>query len=426
MKDTQNRFFLSLAIIGPGILVAATGVGAGDLATAAFTGNKLGVAVLWAVLVGAFLKFVINEGLARWQLATRETLLEGAIHRLGKPVMVIFLPYLFLWSFFVGAALMSACGVAMQAMVPVFENPQHGKIVFGIAHSLLGVVLVLAGGFELFKRIMVVCIGVMFFVVVTTAVIICEDWGAVARGLSIPLIPFAGGQGLSWTIALMGGVGGTLTVLCYGYWMRESGRTGTSHLKTCRIDLGLAYTATAIFGISMVIIGSSIPEFPPGGGASLVVKLADLLQASTGTMGKWAFLIGAWSAIFSSLFGVWQAVPYLFADFWRMTVGRTEGPVTAVEKEKISKSRAYKVYLYLIATVPMIGLFADFSQVQKVYAIFGALFMPMLAVVLLIMNGKADWIGSYRNKSLTMAVLVGTLLVFVFFGYLQIRKQLGA
>jgi Mn2+/Fe2+ NRAMP family transporter len=403
MKDTQNRFFLSLAIIGPGILVAATGVGAGDLATAAFTGNKLGVAVLWAVLVGAFLKFVINEGLARWQLATRETLLEGAIHRLGKPVMVIFLPYLFLWSFFVGAALMSACGVAMQAMVPVFENPQHGKIVFGIAHSLLG-----------------------FFVVVTTAVIICEDWGAVARGLSIPLIPFAGGQGLSWTIALMGGVGGTLTVLCYGYWMRESGRTGTSHLKTCRIDLGLAYTATAIFGISMVIIGSSIPEFPPGGGASLVVKLADLLQASTGTMGKWAFLIGAWSAIFSSLFGVWQAVPYLFADFWRMTVGRTEGPVTAVEKEKISKSRAYKVYLYLIATVPMIGLFADFSQVQKVYAIFGALFMPMLAVVLLIMNGKADWIGSYRNKSLTMAVLVGTLLVFVFFGYLQIRKQLGA
>lgn len=68
--------------LGPGILVAATGIGAGDLATATLTGNKLGV----TVLIGAFLKFVINEGLARWQLATSETLLEGAILRLGRPV----------------------------------------------------------------------------------------------------------------------------------------------------------------------------------------------------------------------------------------------------------------------------------------------------------------------------------------------------
>ena len=42
-----------LAVIGPGILVAATGVGAGDLATGALAGGKLGVAVLWAVLIGA-------------------------------------------------------------------------------------------------------------------------------------------------------------------------------------------------------------------------------------------------------------------------------------------------------------------------------------------------------------------------------------
>ncbi|MAF09550.1 iron transporter, partial [Candidatus Poribacteria bacterium] len=42
-----------LSVIGPGILVAATGVGAGDLATGAFTGSQLGTAVLWAVVVGA-------------------------------------------------------------------------------------------------------------------------------------------------------------------------------------------------------------------------------------------------------------------------------------------------------------------------------------------------------------------------------------
>jgi len=58
-----------LAIIGPGILVAATGVGAGDLSVASFCGTTLGLAVLWAVVIGAGLKYALNEGLTRWQLA---------------------------------------------------------------------------------------------------------------------------------------------------------------------------------------------------------------------------------------------------------------------------------------------------------------------------------------------------------------------
>ena len=75
-----------LALVGPGLLVAATGVGAGDLATASFAGSQLGTAILWAVLVGGFMKFVLTEGLARWQLVTGQTLLEGTARRLGRPV----------------------------------------------------------------------------------------------------------------------------------------------------------------------------------------------------------------------------------------------------------------------------------------------------------------------------------------------------
>ena len=74
-----------LAIVGPGLLVAATGIGAGDLATASFAGSYLGTTVLWAAVVGAFLKFVVTEGLARWQLATGTTLLEGVVEHLGQP-----------------------------------------------------------------------------------------------------------------------------------------------------------------------------------------------------------------------------------------------------------------------------------------------------------------------------------------------------
>ncbi len=408
-----------LALIGPGILVAATGVGAGDLATASFTGSKLGLAILWAVVLGAFLKFVLNEGLARWQLATGETLLEGAVSRLGGAVRWVFLPYLLLWSFFVGTALMAACGVTLHAIWPLFEDPSRGKLYFGILHGLLGLALVWAGGFALFEKVMSVCIAVMFVVVLWTAVMVCEDWSAVLRGLLAPSIPRADGEGLGWTLALMGGVGGTLTVLCYGYWMREKGRFGAEYLRTCRIDLAVAYAATALFGLAMVIIGSTIEV--DGKGAGLIVNLAEALRAPMGNAGRWVFLVGAWGAVFSSLLGVWQAVPYIFADFMGLSRARAPGEPARVN----TRGWAYRGYLLALALAPCLGLMNDFSRIQKVYAVFGALFMPMLALALLLLNGRTRWVGRLRNRPANVFTLLATLIIFLWFGFRQLRLSFG-
>jgi len=391
-----------LATLGPGILVAATGVGAGDLATAAFTGSRLGVAVLWAVVVGAGLKLVLNEGLARFQLATGETLLEGLLSRARWPVLVVFAPYFLLWSYFVGAALMSATGVAMNAIAPAFDDPARGKLVFGAAHSALGVALVWLGGFRLFERVMGLCIGLMFAVVCVTAAALSPDPSAIAAGLAVPSIPDADGAGLGWTVALMGGVGGTLTVLCYGYWIRESGRQTLADLRACRIDLAAGYGMTALFGVAMVIIGSHVDI--DGRGAGLIVALADALEKPLGPVGRWAFLVGAWGAIFSSLLGVWQAVPYLFADALYRTTGRTP-------PERLEDSRPYRLYLLALATVPALGLTLSFARAQKLYAIFGAAFMPLLAIALLVVNNRV--VGdSARNRWPTNAALAACLAFF--------------
>jgi len=305
-----------LAIIGPGILVAATGVGAGDLSVASFCGTTLGLAVLWAVVIGAGLKYALNEGLTRWQLATGDTLLEGCTKHIGLPFKLLFPLYLLPWSFFVGSALISACGVAAHALIPVFERATTGKVVFGIIHGLLGLALVRFGGYRLFQRVMSVCVAIMCGTVVVTAVLIRPDWGAVLRGLFIPTIPKLDAGGLGWTVGLMGGVGGTLTLICYGYWIREEGRQSIEELRTCRIDLAVGYVVTALFGFAMVIIGSRIVV--EGKGAKLVVALAACLEEPLGSVGKYAFLVGAWGAVFSSLLGVWHSVPYVFADFCGM------------------------------------------------------------------------------------------------------------
>ena len=427
MPDRPPRRNL-LAIIGPGMIVAATGVGAGDLATGAFTGSKLGVAILWAVVLGAVLKFTVNEGLARWQLLTNTTLLEGVARHLGRAAIALFLAYLVFWTFFVASALMNASGVAAHAIRPIF-TPQADKVLYGIAHSALAVLLIRWGGFKWFERIMSALVGIMFVVVVGAAIAIGPDWPAVLKGLVWPTIPDAAGEGVSWTVALMGGIGGTVTVLSYGYWIREQGRRGAGEVRTCRIDLAVGYATTAAFGLGMVIIGSELLDLTgdPNKGTSFVLGLSQKLESRLGTIGpavRWAFVIGAWAAIFSSVLGVWQSVPFLFADSWRLLMA---GPANEPDNSSAAvseNSRSYVLYQLALSTIPAAGLFFSFVQMQKLYAIVGAMFIPVLAAVLLFLNRRPE-LAEHRNSWLSTLVLVGALAFFAAAAAFELMSQLS-
>ena len=51
--------------------------------------------------------------------------------------------------------------------------------------------------------------------------------------------------------------------------------------------------------------------------------MAAMLEPTLGAAGRWTFLVGFWGAVATSMLGVWQGVPYLFADFY----GRMRGLV---------------------------------------------------------------------------------------------------
>ena len=390
--------------IAPGILLAATGVGAGDLLSAALAGSHVGLPLLWAALAGALLKWTLSEGLARWQLATGTTLLEGWAWRLGHRIRWVFLIYLVLFTLVVGGALMTACGVAGAGLLPL-GSPQTSKIVWGLVHSAVGLALVRFGSFVLFEALMSALIGIMFVTVMATAVMIAPDWGSVAAGL-IPTIPPGS---TAWLLAVLGGVGGTVTLLSYGYWIRERGRQGLADVPLCRVDLAVGNGLTALFGLAVIIIGSRINI--EGGGAAVALQMADQLTLAIGPAGKWIFLAGFWGAVFSSLLGVWQSIPYMFADFLELQRARP-----GERAADLRRTKAYRGYLLFIATVPALFLWTTVTQIQLAYGIIGALFLPLVALTLLILNNREEWVGrAFLSGWLINAVLAASLL---FFGYL--------
>jgi len=404
----------TLGVVGPGLVVAATGVGAGDMVAAAKAGATYGLPVLWTAALGAVLKFVLAEGVARWQLGTGTTVLEGWVRHLGPGVRVAFLVYLVLWSLIVAAALMAACGLAAHALVPALS-----VTAWGIVHALAALAFVWFEGYGAFERAMKAAIAVMFVAIVGTASVQAPPLADTLSGLFLPRVP-AGATLL--LLGVVGGVGGTLTLLSYNYWMREKGWEGAPWLGVVRADLATGYVLTGLFGVGLVLLAGSVLH--PAGvrvtGSQGVVQMAGILGERFGRPGELVFLVGFWGAVATSILGVWQGVPYLFADYLGMLRGRTGD---ALREVTAARGRWYRGWL-LFLTFPPMAILAIGKPVWIVvaYAAVGALFMPFLAATLLWMNRRED-LGGLRSGPAATAGLVVCVLLFVYLAFAQIRDE---
>jgi Mn2+/Fe2+ NRAMP family transporter len=401
-----------LSRLGPGILVAATGVGAGDLIAAAVAGRQFGLALLWVVLVGAGCKWLLNEGIARWQLATGESVIAAWATRLPRWVYWYFGAYLIVWGFLVGAALGSACGVAMKALWP---DAPGSVALWAVVHAVAGWAIVKGGRYRVFEKMMQILIGLMFIFVIGCGVALVQNWSGVMAGLLVPVIP----EGGLWiSLGLMGGVGGSATLLCYGYWLKEKGWQGATFHPLARWDLLLAYGLTAAFAVAMIIIAAGA-EPQDSSGTALVVALADELGSKLGPMGKTMFLSGFWCAVFTSLLGVWQGVPYLFEDWWKRRRKGQSGPAEP------GRTRSYGAFLAYLALFPLMLQVMDRPLlIVVVYAIAGAFFMPLLAGTLLVINNRREWVGELKNSGWVNAGLIVSLALFGALLGLEIKNRL--
>src|SRR6476646_2821201 len=93
--------------LGPGLLLAATGIGVGDMVSSTIAGASYGLTLVWALVAGVIVTLAITEGGARWQLATGTTLVEGWRNHLPVVVLFGFFLYFIVWSYAVSSALVA-------------------------------------------------------------------------------------------------------------------------------------------------------------------------------------------------------------------------------------------------------------------------------------------------------------------------------
>lgn len=381
------------------MVVAATGVGAGDLVATLIAGERYGYTLLWAAVVGCVVKIALAEAAGRWHLATGRTIFDGW-SSLGAWTRWYFGAYILVWGFVYGATAMSATALPLNAAFPAVR-PSVWAAVVGVS----GLLFVWMNRYAVLERVMTALVGVMFVTVVGLAAMLLPDLGALSAGLA-PTLPTGS---TFYTLGLIGGVGGTITMASYGYWVNAKGWRDPTMMSAMRWDNGVAYVVTGLFVIGSLIIGAELLYLSNARiteGDRGLVDLTALLHARFGSFVSSLFLVGFFAATYSSVLGVWHGVSLLFADFVAHARPRS---LAAAERERSPAFRAYLVWL----TFPPMLLFALGRPFQLVvaYGVLGSFFMPFLAITLLwLLNSPrtpAEWRnGAWSNVGLILGALL--------------------
>ena len=410
--------------IGPGIVVAATGVGAGDLVATLIAGSNFGYTLLWAAVIGCLVKISLAEAAGRWHLSTGRTLFDGWAS-LGRWTTYFFAVYAVIWGFVYGAAAMSSSALPLQALFPNVMDLEWWAILCGLS----GLVFVWFNKYAVFEKVMTVLVGVMFVVTVYLAIRVTPNLGDAFAGL-LPVLPDEKDSILN-TLGLIGGVGGTITLAAYGYWVNAKGWTNTGWMKVMRLDNRVAYATTGIFVIAMLFVGAELlhsSQVAIASGDKGLIQLGDILENEYGAATAKFFLIGFFATSYTSLIGVWHGVSLMFADFVARYRKRAGAASTASAEEVASGARErswpFRVYLLWLTFPPMVLLFQGQPfRLVILYGVLGAAFLPFLAATLIWLLNSPRTPREWRNGPLSNAMLAIAGLLFLALCVKQIWDQ---
>jgi Mn2+/Fe2+ NRAMP family transporter len=401
--------------IGPGIVMAATGIGASDFFTGIWAGSQAGRGVLWAVIFGAILKYYLTEGIARKQILTGKSFIhlwmsEGhALLRYPLPV------YFAVWSVCVFSLLLGATGLAASQFLPLlFESQRATVAIYGIGQGAIVIGLLSFRGYSRFETIVHVLVG-------ATAATILYSLLSVRDRAFVFEAPAFRAEDTMVVLAILTGIGGTLTLLGYGSWIRAKGYNSKEHLPVMRLDCMSGYVITAVMMTAMILLSDStlrvqgIVADSEGAAKKVFQVLGDSLSGLP--LGKHIFAAGFWCIVISSMVGVWQSVPHIFAEGAAAFRGKDADP-------NADASPVYRVYRLVVFLCAAMLMMFEIPVLFLLYAIVSALFMPFLAANLLYWNNLRVP-SEFRNSWIANMVLAIGFALFLFIGIKEILRATG-
>jgi Mn2+/Fe2+ NRAMP family transporter len=343
-----------LTILGPGLVWTSDLVGSGEVIITTRNGAVLGIAVLWAIVIGIFLKCWIGLSGARYTVCTGEGMIDMFSRIPGPRNWIV-------WVVMVIQLLSAAIG--MGSLASASGNFLHGLVplqpkIAGWLISILALIVLWSGKFNILKFIMTFLVAVMCIGTIYVAVVVSPSLSELFKGLlfKIPEVPEwainkAGVSQNPWReiLPLIGwAAGGFGSQVWYTYWVlgegygmanrkqygqpadleelknlnNEDARKLKGWCRIVNIDASLAMIITAVLSVCFLIAGAMILrplELAPKD-SELAFTLSKIFSSRWGQAGGYLFILSGTAALSGTLMVQMAGWPRLIADTVRICI----------------------------------------------------------------------------------------------------------
>lgn len=426
----------TLKRIGPGMILAASIVGSGELIATTTLGAEWGYAALWIVVFSCFIKPAMQAEIGRYSIVTGETGLEG-FDRVPGPRwrvnwVVWMWAFMVLMTLFQVGAMFGGVGQVLNTLMPAVPVNAWVLMLLGLTLWIL-----LGGGYERIERLATIKVCLFTLLTFLCALLLMNrpelfKMGDVVReGFAFKLPE---GASMITAIAVFGitGVGAT-ELFMYPYWCVEKGyarytgaRDGSQAwlsraqgwVRVMHLDILASMFIYTIATVAFYLLGAGIlhPQGLVPGPSDMIAVLSRIY---TQTLGEWAlalFYAGAIVTLYGTIFAATAAHSRVYADMMRM-LGLFK------RDDYAERVRWRRKFVWVLTLVPVALYLTVQSPVAMVKAggVSQAIMLPVIAAASLYMHHKASPSearpGLWQTAGLWIACLltIGLILGSVIF-----------
>ena len=430
MREPPPTLRQALRRIGPGLILAASIVGSGELIATTTLGAQVGYTALWIIVLSCAVKPVVQAELGRHTIATGETGLEALDHlpgpRLGVSWLVWAWAAMVLMTLLQVGAMFGGVAQAITLLVPAV-----GERAWVLVFLALTLALLLGGGYARIERLAVVKVGLFTLVTVLAAVVLMRmpryfNWSGLREGVRLRLPP----QGIATAAAVFGitGVGAT-ELFMYPYWCVEKGyarfvgrreptpewqRRARGWIRVMHVDILASLVIYTLATLAFYLLGAGILH-----GMGLVPAARDMIPVLsniyTQTLGRWAlwvFYVGAIATLYGTIFAATAAHSRIFADMCRL--------LGLFARDDAAARRRWRQAFVLVLTLAPVVLYWLFASPVKMVIAGGIAQATMLPLV----GAGAVWLRHRRlppelapSPAVTAGLWTATILMAAMMGY---------
>lgn len=435
VAEPPKAFGGIIRLIGPGLILASSIVGSGELIATTVLGAENGYILLWLIIMSCLVKTVVQNELGRYAIGTGKTTLEAFNEVPGPRFKVSWLVWM--WCAMVSATLFQVgamLGGISEILHSTFPAVPINAFVWLLAAAT--VVLLIVGKYVLVERIAMGLVVSFTALTVSCCFLLVKlpqyfSWSEVLNGLTFQ--PPEGGMATAVAAFGITGVGATELVM-YPYWCiekgyaRYAGRRDDTPAWTTRalgwirvmgFDVLFSMVVYTFATIAFYFLGAGVLK-----GMGLVPEGSEMVRVLstiyTETLGGWSFglfMVGAFAVLYSTVFASTAAHCRVWADLIGM-LGVFD------RSNYVLRLKAIRTMVVVLLTVPCFYFMWIKEPVLmvKIGGIAQAIMLPVIGGFAVYLRYKRMPATILPRTWITLMLWVSAVLMALLMGYSAIAR----